>query len=56
MHTIHGCTSAMTSLNEGWTVLQIYAQKQHITVHQYCRKFYSVVHVIEAWDMRVAYC
>jgi hypothetical protein len=46
-------TSAMSYLNEGWTVLWVYTQKQHITVHQRGRKFYSAVHVVEASDMRV---
>jgi Pyruvate/2-oxoacid:ferredoxin oxidoreductase delta subunit len=48
MQTIHGGKSAITSLNEGWTVLQTYTQKQRITLHQYCRKFCSDVHVFEA--------
>jgi hypothetical protein len=49
-------TSAMNYLNEGWTVLQIYTQKQHIIVNQHGRKFCWAVNIIEAWDMRVAYC
>jgi hypothetical protein len=53
---IHEGTSAMNYLSEGWTVLQICTQTQHITVHQHCRKFCSAVHGIEVWDMKVPYC